>query len=59
MVLDLLDPAALGRLSLLIIWSIMAASVGYAKGHKDGSREGFIRGRQVSRHISNAKRGDK
>jgi hypothetical protein len=50
MVLDLLDPATLGRLSLLAILLIMAAAVGYSMGHKDGSREGYTRGRAVARH---------
>ena len=56
MVLDLLDPATLGRLTLLAILLVMAAAVGYAMGHKDGSREGYIRGRAVNRHVSHAKR---
>ena len=59
MVLDLLDPATLGRLTMLVILLVMAAAVGYAKGHKDGSREGYIRGRAVNRHISQAKRAVK
>ena len=50
MVLDLLDPATLGRLTLLAILLVMAAAVGYAVGHKDGSREGYTRGRAVARH---------
>jgi hypothetical protein len=50
MVLDLLDPATLGRLTLLAILLVMAAAVGYAMGHKDGSREGYTRGRAVARH---------
>tara|TARA_R110000868_G_scaffold7037_5_gene38599 strand:+ start:6810 stop:6989 length:180 start_codon:yes stop_codon:yes gene_type:complete len=59
MVLDLLDPATLGRLSMLTILLVMAAAVGYAKGHKDGSREGYTRGRAVNRHISAAKKSVK
>jgi len=59
MVLDLLDPATLGRLTLLAILLVMAAAVGYAMGHKDGSREGYIRGRAVSRHISAANKAVK
>ena len=56
MVLDLLDPATLGRLTLLAILLVMAAAVGYAKGHKDGSREGYTRGRAVNRHVAAANR---
>jgi len=53
MVLDLLDPATLGRLSMLVILLVMAAAVGYAKGFKDGKREGLARRKAISRHISN------
>ena len=52
MVLDLLDPATLGRLSMLVILLVMSAAVGYAKGFKDGRREGFARGKAVSAHVS-------
>jgi len=37
MVLDLLDPATLGRLVGVVSLMIMAAAAGYAKGFKDGS----------------------
>ena len=53
MVLDLLDPATLGRLSMLVILLVMAAAVGYAKGFKDGKREGIARRKAITRHISN------
>jgi hypothetical protein len=53
MVLDLLDPATLGRLSMLVILLVMAAAVGYAKGFKDGKREGLARRKAISRHIAN------
>jgi len=53
MVLDLLDTATLGRLSMLVILLVMAAAVGYAKGFKDGKREGFARRKAISRHIAN------
>ena len=53
MVIDLLDPATLGRLSMLVILLIMAAAVGYAKGFKDGKREGLARRKAISRHIAN------
>ena len=55
MVLDLLDPATLGRFTLLVVMMVMAAAVGYAMGHKDGKREGYIRGRSVRRHIASKK----
>jgi flagellar biosynthesis/type III secretory pathway protein FliH len=44
---------------MLAILLVMAAAVGYAKGHKDGSREGYIRGRAVNRHISQANKAVK
>jgi hypothetical protein len=53
MVLDLLDPATLGRLTLLAILLIMAAAVGYASGFKDGKREGMARRKAIRRHVSN------
>ena len=59
MVLDLLDPATLGRLTLLAILLIMSAAVGYAMGHKDGSREGYTRGRAVNRHVAAANKAVK
>jgi hypothetical protein len=52
MVLDLLDPATLWRLTLLVILLVMAAAVGYASGYKEGKREGYIRGKAVTRHAS-------
>ena len=52
MVLDLLDPATLGRLTMLAILLVMAGAVGYASGFKDGKREGYTRGRAISRHIA-------
>jgi len=59
MVLDLLDPATLGRLTLLAILLVLAAAVGYASGYKDGKREGYTRGRAVSRHIAATKKAVK
>ena len=50
MVLDLLDPQTLGRLSLVIILMVISAAAGYAKGFKEGKREGYTRGRAISRH---------
>jgi hypothetical protein len=52
MVLDLTDPATLGRLTLLMILLVMAAAVGYAKGFKEGHREGWARRRAFDRHVS-------
>ena len=52
MVLDLMDVQTLWRLILIGILCVMFSAVGYARGHKDGSREGFTRGRSVSRHAS-------
>ena len=49
MVLDLLDGETLFRLFALIIWTIMSMAVGYSMGFKDGKREGYTRGRNVSR----------
>ena len=59
MVLDLLDPETLGRLIGIVCLMILAAAVGYAKGHKDGNREGYVRGRAVNRHISQANKAVK
>jgi len=55
MVLDLLDPQTLGRLVGIIILMVMAAAVGYAKGFKEGKREGIARRKAIRRHIANAK----
>jgi phage protein D len=41
MVLDLLDPQTLGRLVGVICLMVMAAAAGYAKGFKEGKREGM------------------
>lgn len=56
MVLDLTDTQTLGRLTLFVFLLVLAAAVGYASGFKDGKREGYIRGRAVSRHIAATKR---
>ena len=53
MVLDLLDPQTLGRLVLVIILMVLGAAAGYAKGFKDGKREGLARRKAISRHIAN------
>ena len=53
MVLDLLDPATLGRLVGIITLMVLAAAVGYAKGFKEGKREGIARRKAMVRHITN------
>ena len=59
MVVDLLDPQTLRALFLIGVLCTLAAALGYSWGHKDGSREGYIRGRAVSRHISAANKAVK
>ena len=54
MVVDLLDGETLFRLLMLMIWSIVTIAIGYAKGFKDGRREGLARGKAIGRHSSNA-----
>ena len=53
MVLDLLDPQTLGRLVGIIFLMIMGSAVGYAKGFKDGKREGMARRKAMVRHMAN------
>jgi hypothetical protein len=53
MVLDLLDPETLGRLLLAIILMVISAAAGYAKGFKEGKREGIARRKAMVRHIAN------
>jgi hypothetical protein len=53
MVLDLLDPETLGRLVLIIILMVISAAAGYAKGFKEGKREGIARRKAMVRHIAN------
>lgn len=53
MVLDLLDPQTLGRLVGVICLMIMAAAAGYAKGFKEGKREGMARRKAMIRHMAN------
>jgi len=52
MVLDILDPANLGRLVALTVSFVIVAAFAYLRGFKQGSREGYIRGRSVSRHVA-------
>ena len=53
MVLDLLDPATLGRLVGILTLMVIAAALGYAKGFKEGKREGLARRKAMVRHIAN------
>ena len=53
MVLDLLDPQTLGRLSLVIILMVISAAAGYAKGFKEGKREGIARRKAMVRYMAN------
>jgi hypothetical protein len=53
MVVDLLDPETLGRLVGIIILMVLAGAVGYAKGFREGKREGFARRKAITRHIAN------
>jgi len=59
MELDLLDPATLGRVVAAVCLMVVAAAYGYSRGHREGSREGYIRGRAVSRHISSTNKAVK
>jgi hypothetical protein len=36
----------------IILLMGIALIIGYSIGHKDGNREGYLRGRAVSRHLS-------
>jgi hypothetical protein len=51
MVLDLLDPQTLGRLILVLTLMVMGAAVGYAKGFKDGRREGLLMGKSLRKAV--------
>jgi hypothetical protein len=53
MVLDLLDPQTLGRLVLVIILMVISGAAGYAKGFKEGKREGIARRKAMVRHMAN------
>lgn len=54
MVLDLLDPATLGRLVGVLTLMVLAGAVGYAKGFKEGKREGFARGKAIRQHVASS-----
>jgi hypothetical protein len=51
MVLDLLDPQTLGRLIGVLTLMIMGAALGYAKGFKDGRREGLLMGKTLRKAV--------
>jgi hypothetical protein len=53
MVVDLLDPQTLGRLVGIVCLMILAAAAGYAKGFKEGKREGMARRKAMIRHMAN------
>ena len=53
MVLDLLDPQTLQRLVLLVILMVTSAAAGYAKGFKEGKREGIARRKAMVRYMAN------
>jgi hypothetical protein len=53
MVLDLLDPQTLGRLVGIVVLMVMAGAAGYAKGFKEGKREGIARRKAMVRHMAN------
>ena len=53
MVLDLLDPQTLGRLIGVLTLMALAAAAGYAKGFKEGKREGIARRKAMVRHMAN------
>ena len=53
MVVDLLDPQTLGRLVGIVCLMILAATAGYAKGFKEGKREGMARRKAMIRHMAN------
>ena len=53
MVLDLLDPQTLGRLVGVVTLMVLAAAAGYAKGFKEGKREGMARRKAMIRHMAN------
>jgi hypothetical protein len=53
MVLDLLDGETLGRLVGVISLMVLAAAAGYAKGFREGKREGLARRKAMIRHMAN------
>ena len=55
MVVDLLDPQTLGRLVGIVCLMVIAAAGGYAKGFKEGKREGLAIGKNSQRVSVNAR----
>jgi hypothetical protein len=53
MVVDLLDTQTLGRLVGILSLMVLAAAAGYAKGFKEGKREGIARRKAMIRHMAN------
>ena len=53
MVLDLLDPQTLGRLVGIVCLMVISVAAGYAKGFKEGKREGIARRKAMIRHMAN------
>ena len=53
MVVDRLDAETLGRLIGLITLMVIAGAFGYAKGFKEGKREGLARRKAMVRHMDN------
>lgn len=51
MMLDLLDPATLGRLIGIISLMIIGSAIGYSKGFKDGRREGLLVGKSLRKAV--------
>lgn len=48
MVLDLFTADSLIKCGLLLILCTLTMAAGYASGHRDGTREGFTRGRRYN-----------
>jgi hypothetical protein len=53
MVLDLLRPANIGSFGAAVILMVISAAAGYAKGFKEGKREGMARRKAMVRHMAN------
>ena len=42
----------LAQFAMIGLLGLLSMAFGYAAGHKDGTKEGFNRGRAVSRHMA-------
>jgi len=40
------------QMAMIILLGLIGLLFGYAVGHKDGSKEGFDRGRAIGRHMA-------